>query len=622
MLARLRARIKINAMISLDDRFILTRTFISVGIATLFICPLVYGRGSMVYPQSSGTKLAGSRQHLQRPVRRSEEITVAGPQHQATLQRYKSGVFLLQQVRPNISYEKYPAAEKKYLAQRASNFLAHFYINRPMKLKKFKANIFESLKQIRRNSSNLTSEEFHRQMRQAFASQKDYHLSYSMPDPLRSFKSFLPFDVVMAYDANHKPVVAIESLRKDLLNALEGKAQLKQTLSALEPGDIITEVEGQSVWRHLHQLSSQTSGCNPASRLTHNLQYMTTRYHSRDLLPDKNWLTIKVKKSDGKVEHLSVPWITKGNRYDYQRAENNDPQKKTLIPYKNVTVEGRIGDHLQYGKVTNRNGTFGYIRMDAFNLSDGQDLIRTNDFCYRMADVLQQYNQNTQGLIIDLRNNGGGSFPLSQQWPKLYSQGEFKPLQLRSTTTKDKQQYFYGYSQDYKVPYLLAGRREKSFFSKPYPAENPADAAYSDIRDIHGVYKKPVAVLVNGRTFSAGDAFTASMQDNGLACIYGENGKSTGGGGALVSSYNEIYTMVQNTLKRRYNRFLPHNIDFNCAIEQHVRRGKYQGQLIETAGVKAEKVVFRSLKSVRQGKLDYLDNITFDLAKKNRQRCR
>ena len=50
----------------------------------------------------------------------------------------------------------------------------------------------------------------------------------------------------------------------------------------------------------------------------------------------------------------------------------------------------------------------------------------------------------------------------------------------------------------------------------------------------------PLAVLVNGKTFSSGDIFTSAFKDYKIGKIYGQDTQTTGGGGANVIFYNSF----------------------------------------------------------------------------------
>lgn len=58
----------------------------------------------------------------------------------------------------------------------------------------------------------------------------------------------------------------------------------------------------------------------------------------------------------------------------------------------------------------------------------------------------------------------------------------------------------------------------------------------------------PLAVLVNGKTFSSGDLFTAAFQDYKIGHTYGEDTNTTGGGGANVIFYNNFQTGLNGPL--------------------------------------------------------------------------
>lgn len=106
-------------------------------------------------------------------------------------------------------------------------------------------------------------------------------------------------------------------------------------------------------------------------------------------------------------------------------------------------------------------------------------------------------------------------------------------------------------------------------------------------------YFKPVGVLNNGNCYSACDLFSANMQDNSAAWIFGED-KETGAGGANVVEYNGFFSKLDPKLFKPmpYTDLLPtYHQDLRIGWRQTVRTGKNDGKLIEDIGIIADSVV-------------------------------
>jgi hypothetical protein len=103
--------------------------------------------------------------------------------------------------------------------------------------------------------------------------------------------------------------------------------------------------------------------------------------------------------------------------------------------------------------------------------------------------------------------------------------------------------------------------------------------------------------------------FSAAMQDNGLAKIWGED-PTTGAGGANV---------VDDAFYRWFIPsgpfpFLPGGQNIRTAWRQTIRTGKHAGELIEDYGVARDANAFKTLDDVINHGATQLANITTDLA--------
>lgn len=136
-----------------------------------------------------------------------------------------------------------------------------------------------------------------------------------------------------------------------------------------------------------------------------------------------------------------------------------------------IAANGRI----EYGMLPD---SIGYVRIASF-----RDL---NDF-----DEVLNYFRNTKGLIIDVRNNPGGTVPSV----------EFIAGRFIDTTM----QYMKYYSKIY---------------SQPMPPLNPRGPF---------TYKKPVAILINGASCSAAEHFAEVMEQLSNITVIGDT--TEGGGG-------------------------------------------------------------------------------------------
>ena len=164
----------------------------------------------------------------------------------------------------------------------------------------------------------------------------------------------------------------------------------------------------------------------------------------------------------------------------------------------------------------------GYLRIDAFQGSQDE---------YLLSEAMDRL-ANTQGLIIDLRKNGGGDLSGDRIIERL----------LGSSVVR--------YKRSERLSDFLFSL-EPSFFDLTADATGQF-AAWHDLTvapNSKAAYSKPVVVLISPYCFSACDTFSAALKGNHLATFVGE---STGGGTGTpeafdlpVSPYKFRYSVIR-----------------------------------------------------------------------------
>ncbi len=178
------------------------------------------------------------------------------------------------------------------------------------------------------------------------------------------------------------------------------------------------------------------------------------------LLVNSNPVTFKIQKPNGKT--IEVPLI------------------KELI---------RADENLIKSFILKSDKSIGYIALPGFytEFESQNKLGCANDIA---KAIIKMQKENIDGLIIDLRNNGGGSLKEAIELSGIFI--DFGPLTIASVKNE-----------------------------KP-----------TTIKDINrgSIYNSPLLIMVNGMSASASEMFSATMQDYNRAIIVGSPtfGKSTG----------------------------------------------------------------------------------------------
>lgn len=189
--------------------------------------------------------------------------------------------------------------------------------------------------------------------------------------------------------------------------------------------------------------------------------------------------------------HVNLYSEFNSSRYHHWFTDYPSNFEKDLI-YEDRYLGSEYGyvNGLLYNKIADNQ--VGYIYYGSFS----SDFSPTN-----MKEILLLF-QSCKGLIIDVRNNGGGSLSLSNDLASWFFE--------RDTTSL------------YLLEKIGPGHSD---FSAPKPITTTASSSL--------FWGKPVVVLTNRMCYSATNAFVGRMKDAPYALIVGDR---TGGGGGFPLS--------------------------------------------------------------------------------------
>jgi hypothetical protein len=212
--------------------------------------------------------------------------------------------------------------------------------------------------------------------------------------------------------------------------------------------------------------------------------------------------------------------------------------------------------------------TVGYIRI--WTMSPTNTTAAVNQF----ANEIVFFQQNTDGLVIDLMGNGGGSICYTESLESMLMPGT-----PRRTTEEIRATLQWQTSFASSVANAKAANAPQYVIDLYQFYLNVINSALKDnrattgalplcsyslelqpTRDTKGniiVYTKPILVVVDNFTLSAGELLTMFLQDNKRATIFGT--QTDGGGGNVVSynagSYSEGFTRMTQGVARRLSSF-------------------------------------------------------------------
>jgi len=228
--------------------------------------------------------------------------------------------------------------------------------------------------------------------------------------------------------------------------------------------------------------------------------------------------------ADGKYDDITDPEEFAERLYQDAQAINHDGHFRiaAMPPLDPAVVEAqqdedpadverrrrlRRAENYGFKKVEILSGGVGYVRFDRF--SHGEE-------AFAAAAAAMNFVTNSNALIIDLRNNGGGSASMIRfVCGYLFEEKEH----LINWDIRAEDKTVQSYSADY-VP----GRR---------------------------LIEQPVYVLTSGRTFSAAEEFTFDLRHLERATIVGD---TTGGGGHTVAGYTFDFDGFRIGIRIPYGR--------------------------------------------------------------------
>lgn len=125
--------------------------------------------------------------------------------------------------------------------------------------------------------------------------------------------------------------------------------------------------------------------------------------------------------------------------------------------------------------------------------------------------------KDTDSLLFDIRNNGGGYVTLAHILPQLFSVRP-KLISGRAIVHPYNEKLFEFLGKD--NPWSESLQKSKGQrFTEPVPFDD-----YDAMTSIGTQYLRPVGVLTNANCYSACDLFSAAMQDSVAATVFGEDG--------------------------------------------------------------------------------------------------
>ncbi|WP_186644701.1 S41 family peptidase [Fluviispira vulneris] len=484
---------------------------------------------------------------------------------------------------------------------------------------------------IRKVNNSFGKEMFYNKIEEVFFKQKDAHTVFYKPSKCFS-KGVHPNNLSLELaEENGQKKIVVASLNttmhsvknfgdKDFINYI-------LSLSQLRVGDVITEINGVNVLQALNKIKTITYGANSNAEELRSLNYLMYRNGAIHEFPSEDQFVLSLERGGRKIRIPSHSFIDpncnrdeKGIRLQSDFTDDELPSKPSLNFLKKGYNPILDNDIVKKYSNIEKFENIAYFKISTFDLDindDDKAREEENRILYGLDTKLSQIDLDT--IVIDLRNNGGGSIRFADNLARLFydkdSKYPFYPMEFRLKNTKGNLELVNKFLA-YERNVLLDFASEYAFWKQDLEDAAQNGWQYTKPRaltqdyEINKVYRsrftklnnKKIIILTNAKCFSACDQFVAIMKDQNLATkIVGEN-KFTAGGGANVISWELL--VEKNFVER-----LPGNTEMTFSwrdMQSRIHNGTAH-RAIEGNGTQADCVIPKTIEEIKE-KTDSLNS--------------
>jgi len=466
---------------------------------------------------------------------------------------------------------------------------------------------------------------------------RDPHQSYQLPRPFSCLRTFIPIEMGFASFVPFDRRIVVKDISVEKLKNETLKTLLKESLSQLKHGDIVTKMNGEDVWTALNEAAIYGGGSNLDAFLYEGLFMLTYVSQRTRPLPIEDNLKLTIQTAQGEQE-IEIPYLVKTSKACLEENSKSRPlftheggapvsttqmgskpkplftrshpfsndfhtdsaRKRTRLQARSMNLgnyqksaEPTVGSAL----VEVRGNYYGYLRIEEFTPEKDIETAQSE-----IERIVTEFDSKTEGLIIDVRGNPGGvygdyltqffsSIPVEAQVEDIRA-SELNELMLEKMDSSTEDEWLRSYLVSVKK-----ARAEGRKFTERLPINK-----IEYLNEKGRKYTKPVILLADPSCYSYCDYFSTSMQDHQAAEIWIENGAHTGGGGASVSSYEGFSKVLPELLPP-----LPQEQDMGIAFSSGYRTGKKAGVPIENLGADADHVYHTSFRDLKENDADLLE---------------
>ncbi len=513
-------------------------------------------------------------------------------------------------------------SQRGHLIETALLLMEQLYVHLPLKRAMHAINPVQELRLLALQAGQMSEPAFHQALQTIFLRLRDLHTNYFLPAPLNRHTACLPFRVEQFYTGKQAGYVVTEIY-----------AEMDPD-SGFGRGVVLTHWNGMPIHRAVEMNAAREAGSNAAARHAQGLEALTNRWLGASLPPDEDWVDVtfhppgRPKQTrtmrfqweivESSLEELGVGQAKSQKslamgidirsemerRVRQQILRTAAPQTTRPTPSGKMLKSTLPDVFTRCEDVRTKAGTFGYIRIASFDVEDDRRFVR------EFIRLVRQLSPD--GLIIDVRGNGGGLVPAGERLLQCLTPRRIEPEKFHFINSRLTQRL----CQDPELKAWEASITQATQIGTEFSAGFPL-LPEAQCNDIGQIYQGPVVLVTDALCYSTTDIFAAGFQDHEIGTIIGVS-ENTGAGGANVWDYETLRFFLSS--KETPFKPLPLGADFRVAIRRTTRVGPRSGQPLEDLGVQPDVLHRMTLRDVLEGNADLIEHAAQILAKKPRQK--
>jgi len=492
--------------------------------------------------------------------------------------------------------------QKRQIARTARELLGEFYVHLPLKRAMHAVDPLQRLRLLEQRAGPLSPRRFHDEMLSIFADLRDRHTLYHVRDPYRDQLAALPFRVqgcVHRIGSRHRHYVVTEVAPEWLPPRPEGSLPFV-------PGVEITHWNGTPIERVIQQNARWQGGSNRDAQWARGIVNLTDRVLTFTPLPDEDWVDLRYR-AGRRADEIRVEWhvfklrrspealdrfkrrygahrvgidriaegVRRGRkmrfRPQYMALENKRAGPKLPTSFEDRRVSSKA-DAVTWRRVEREGRRYGHLRLWTFDVQD------VSGFIESVIDALRDLDAR-DGLIIDVRSNGGGNIAAGERLLQLFTPWRIEPQRVQFLTTESTRAIAARKRSNYSQ--WRSSLRRSVTTGEAYSDALPLERDHIESCNSRGQhYHGPVVLIVDALCYSTTDVFAAGFQDNRIGKLLGIDGCTGAGGGNPWS-----LEYIESALTGRSWPLPSGGTSFDIAVRRNVRVGRRAGLPIEDLGV-------------------------------------